>query len=69
MDTCFFSNNLNHNKLIDMITDNTPENDQATIIAPRNTPIFQNIPLTNLVVKSTRTSVYSKLKNTNEKME
>ena len=30
---------------------------------------FQNIPLTNLVVKSTRTSVYSKLKNTNEKME
>ena len=42
-----------------MITDNTPENDQATIITPRNTPSFQNIPrTTNLVVKSTRTSVY-----------
>ena len=33
-----------------MITDNTPENDQATIITPRNTPIFQNMPLTNPVV-------------------
>ena len=57
------------NSQIYMITDNTPENNQATNITPTNTRIFQNMPLTNPVVKSTRTSVYSKLKNTNEKME
>ena len=33
-----------------MITDNTPENVQATIVTPINTPIFQNMSLANPVV-------------------
>ena len=30
-----------------MISENTPENDHATIATRINTPIFQNMPLTN----------------------
>ena len=50
MDICFPSNELDCKKLIDMMADNTPENAQARIVTPRNTPIFQNIPPTNSVV-------------------
>ena len=44
------SSQLSQTSKNNMITDNTPENVQATIVTPRNTPIFQNIPLTNPVV-------------------
>ena len=51
----FFIIILQHNEKVesdslDMITDNTRENDQATITTPTNAPIVQNMPLTNPVV-------------------
>ena len=35
---------------LDMIMENTWENDQVTITTPTNTPIIQNMPLTNPVI-------------------
>ena len=59
---------LDHNKLIDIIKDNTPENNQTIIITPRNTPIFQNMPLTNPMVKSTVTKCTFKTQEYEQKV-